>query len=75
MPNEKKTEIWDCQEWIRTASLKEVMEFLWWAQGVIDVRGNMEAQPKRKKRSDAGQKRGPEDTVAEARRLFESTQG
>jgi hypothetical protein len=57
MPDEKKTEIWDCQLYVRTAPLKEAMEFVWWAQGVIDVRGGMEAQPKRKKRSDAGQSR------------------
>jgi hypothetical protein len=56
MPD-KKVEIWDCQEFVRTAPLKEVMEFVWWAQGVIDVRELMEAQPKRKKRSDAGQSR------------------
>lgn len=38
MPEEKAIDIHDCQEWIRSASLPEVQQFLWWAQGVADGR-------------------------------------
>jgi hypothetical protein len=52
-----KSEIWDVQEYIRTAPLKDAQNFLWWAHGVIDMREAAEAQPKRKTRSDTGQSR------------------
>ena len=54
MPD-KKPEIWDAQEWVRVAPIDEVREFIGWAKAIVEMRG--EAQPKRKKRSDAGQKR------------------
>lgn len=52
MPEEKKTEIWDCQEWVRVAPLDEVREFIGWAKAVIEMRAEMAT--KRKRRSDAG---------------------
>lgn len=57
MPEERRVDIHDCQDWLRSAPLQEVQEFVWWAQGVID--GRVAAQPKRKTRSDVGQKRPP----------------
>ena len=59
MPEEKNIEIWDCQEWIRTAPLKEVHEFIHWARGVVEMREEFAAQSKRKRRSDVGKKRAP----------------
>jgi len=56
MPD-KKPEIWDAQEWVRVAPLDEVREFLGWARAILDMRCARLEQPKRKKRSDAGQKR------------------
>jgi hypothetical protein len=58
---DKKPEIWDAQEWVRTAPLKTAANFVWWAQGVIDMREAAEAQPKRKTRSDAGKSRRSEE--------------
>jgi hypothetical protein len=56
MPD-KKPEIWEAQEWVRVAPIDEVREFLGWARAVLDMRCAQLEQPKRKKRSDAGQKR------------------
>ena len=50
-------EIYECQEWIRTAPLKEVQEFIHWARGVVEMREEFAAQTKRKRRSDAGKSR------------------
>lgn len=43
------------QEYVRTAPLKHVSDFIWWAKGVLEVRE--EYQSGRKKRSDAGKPR------------------
>lgn len=58
MPEEKTAEIWQAQEWIRTAPIDDVREFLGWAKAILEMRAEM--QPKRKTRSDAGQSRKAE---------------
>lgn len=65
MPDDKKVEIWDVQEWVRTAHLDKVREFLGFARAVVDMRSEYEAaatEPARtrKKRSDAGKSRTSE---------------
>jgi len=57
-------DIHDCQDWLRTAPLKEAQEFVWWAQGVID--GRVLDQPKRKRRSDAGLTRADKELLGQA---------
>lgn len=52
MPEEKQIEIYQVQEWTRTAPLDEVREFIGWAKAVIEIRAEMAT--KRKRRSDAG---------------------
>lgn len=72
MPEEKNAEIWQAQEWVRTAPLDEVREFLGWAKAILEMRAEMVT--KRKRRSDAGTKRGPEPDIADQdRKLFERT--
>lgn len=62
MSQDKKVEIWDVQEWVRTAPLDKVREFLGFARAVLEMRSEYEAaaaEPARtrKKRSDAGKSR------------------
>lgn len=57
MPDPKPIEIFEVQEWIRTAPLKDVHELVFWAQGVLDIRASLAATGK-KQRSDAGKPRG-----------------
>ncbi len=54
MPD-KKPEVWDAQEWVRTAPVDDVREFIGWAKAIIEMR--VEMVPTRKRRSDAGKKR------------------
>lgn len=57
MPEDKKLDVWDVQEWVRTAPLKIVAEHIIWARAIVEMREQYEAGPKRKQRSDAGKKR------------------
>ncbi len=64
MSDEKKIEVWDCQEFIRTAPLKDVIEHIHWARGVIEMREMMEAKPKRVRRKYVGVPRdGQEELI------------
>jgi len=59
------SDVHDCQEWVRTAPLDEVRDFLSWARGVLDMR--LVAIVGRKKRKDAWFKRGtlaPQEALA-----------
>lgn len=51
----RTVDIHDCQEWIRSASLPEVQQFLWWAQGVADGRAR-QRKPKEKKQEAVDEK-------------------
>lgn len=67
MSQEKKVEVWDVYEWIRTAPLDDVRELIGWAKAVTEMRVEYaSAQPARtrKKRSDAGVKRPAADKMS-----------
>jgi|HubBroStandDraft_3_1064219.scaffolds.fasta_scaffold736302_2 hypothetical protein len=57
------------QEYVRSAPLKTAANFVWWAQGVIDMREAAEAQPKRKKRSDAGKSRNESQELIDLKEI------
>lgn len=68
-------DIHDVQDWMKVAPLRELQELLWYGQGVLEARQRFDGG--RKRRKDAGIKRGPSDDngPAEDRKLFEQTQG
>lgn len=56
MPNEAKDIAeWDIRQWFKTVDLEQASDTFRVVEGILEMR--REAQPKRKKRSDAGSER------------------
>lgn len=63
-------DVHDCQDWMKTAPLKELQELLWFGQGVLETRQRFDTG--RKRRKDAGKPRGEKfDLDAENRAAHE----